>query len=137
MNMSKQTIITALLALVVMRGWAQTSNPYLSFIQQQTVKPFDYITQKIKEYNVVSLGEDHWIKDHMQFLADYLDHAANDTTFHIDALAWESGNSIDQKKADTLMMSKTFREDLALLILRDAPDTYGWPYKEADRKSVV
>lgn len=129
--MNKQTFITALLALVTMAGQGQTTNPYLSFIQQQTVKPFDYITQKIKEYNVVSLGEDHWIKDHMQFLADYLDHAANDTTFHIDALAWESGNSIDQKKADTLMMSRTFREDLALQILRDAPDTYGWPYKEA------
>jgi hypothetical protein len=39
----------------------------------------------------------------MLFLADYLDYVANDTTFHIDALAWESGNSIDQKKADTLM----------------------------------
>ena len=52
----------------------------------------------------------------MLFLADYLDYVANDTTFHIDALAWESGNSIDQKKADTLMMSKTFREDLALQI---------------------
>lgn len=120
-----------MLALAALAGQGQTTNPYLLFIRQQTVKPFDYITQKIKEYNVVSLGEDHWIKDHMQFLADYLDHAANDTTFHIDALAWESGNSIDQKKADTLMMSKTFREDLALLILRDAPDTYGWPYKEA------
>ncbi len=104
---------------------------YLSFIQGQTISPFDYLSQKIKQYNVVSLGEDHWIKDHMLFLADYLDYVANDTTFHIDALAWESGNSIDQKKADTLMMSKTFREDLALLILRDAPDTYGWPYKEA------
>ena len=129
--MNKKSFITALLALAALAGQGQTTNPYLSFIRQQTVKPFDYITQKIKEYNVVSLGEDHWIKDHMQFLADYLDHAANDTTFHIDALAWESGNSIDQKKADTLMMSKTFREDLALLILRDAPDTYGWPYKEA------
>ena len=104
---------------------------YLSFIQGQTTSPFDYLTQKIKQYNVVSLGEDHWIKDHMLFLADYLDHVANDTTFHIDALAWESGNSIDQKKADTLMMSKTFREDLAFQILRDASDTYGWPYKEA------
>jgi len=129
--MNKKTIITMMLALAALAGQGQTTNPYLLFIRQQTVKPFDYITQKIKEYNVVSLGEDHWIKDHMQFLADYLDHAANDTTFHIDALAWESGNSIDQKKADTLMMSKTFREDLALLILRDAPDTYGWPYKEA------
>ena len=36
---------------------------YLSFIQGQTTSPFDYLSQKIKQYNVVSLGEDHWIKD--------------------------------------------------------------------------
>ena len=57
--MNKQTIITALLALAALAGQGQTTNPYLSFIRQQTVKPFDYISQKIKEYNVVSLGEDH------------------------------------------------------------------------------
>ena len=123
----------SVVSLTIAQTNARTRNQeeYLSFIQSQTTSHFDYLTQKIKQYNVVSLGEDHWVKDHMQFLVDYLDHVANDTTFHIDALAWESGNSIDQKKADTLMMSKTFREDLALQILRDAPDTYGWPYKEA------
>ena len=47
--MNKKTIITALLALVTMAGQGQTTNPYLSFIQQQTVKPFDYITQKIMD----------------------------------------------------------------------------------------
>ena len=123
--------VLVLVATVSFGMTAQENNPYLSFLQLQSTSPFDYLTQKIKQYNVVSLGEDHWVKDHMQFLADYLDHVANDTTFHIDALAWESGNSIDQKKADTLMMSKTFREDLALQILRNASDTYGWPYKEA------
>ena len=126
-------IILSAVTLVVGQTDERTrkQKDYFSFIKSQTTSPFDYLTQKIKNYNVVSLGEDHWVKDHMQFLADYLDHVANDTTFHIDALAWESGNSIDQKKADTLMKSKTFREDLALQILRDAPETYGWPYKEA------
>ena len=104
---------------------------YINFIQSQHTTPFDYLTQKVKQYNVVSLGEDHWVKDHMDFLSEYLRHIANDTTFHLDALAWESGNAIDQGIADTLMRSATFREDLALQILRDAPDTYGWPYQEA------
>ena len=137
MNHDKRLLLLLAMLAVVTFVIAQTDKrtrkqkDYLSFIQSQTTSPFDYLTQKIKQYNAVLLGEDHWVKDHMQFLADYLDHAANDTTLHIDALAWESGNSIDQKKADTLMMSKTFREDLALQILRDAPDTYGWPYKEA------
>ena len=129
--MIRKLSFLALTAIMSLGMNAQEINPYVSFVQGQTTSPFDYLTLKIKQYNVVSLGEDHWVKDHMQFLADYLEHVASDTTFHIDALAWESGNSIDQKKADTLMMSKTFREDLALQILRNAPDTYGWPYKEA------
>lgn len=104
---------------------------YIIFLQSQQTAPFDYLTQKVKLYNVVSLGEDHWVKDHMDFLGEYLHHIANDTTFHLDALAWESGNAADQGIADTLMRSATFREDLALQILRDAPDTYGWPYVEA------
>lgn len=104
---------------------------YISFLQSQQTAPFDYLTQKVKLYNVVSLGEDHWVKDHMDFLSEYLHHIANDTTFHLDALAWESGNAADQAIADTLMRSATFREDLAFQILRDAPDTYGWPYQEA------
>ena len=137
MNHDKRLLLLLAMLAVVTFVIAQTDErtrkqkDYLSFIQSQTTSPFDYLTQKIKQYNAVLLGEDHWVKDHMQFLADYLAPAANDTTLHIDALAWESGNSIDQKKADTLMMSKTFREDLALQILRNAPDTYGWPYKEA------
>ena len=88
--------ITAIMSLGIN---AQEINPYVSFVQGQTTSPFDHLTLKIKQYNVVSLGEDHWVKDHMQFLADYLEHVASDTTFHIDALAWESGNSIDQKKS--------------------------------------
>lgn len=123
--MIRKLSFLALTAIMSLGMNAQEINPYVLFVQGQTTSPFDYLTLKIKQYNVVSLGEDHWVKDHMQFLADYLEHVASDTTFHIDALAWESGNSIDQKKADTLMMSKTFREDLALQILRNAPDTYG------------
>jgi uncharacterized iron-regulated protein len=129
----KKLLFAATLCLMTLVAQAQTTNqnPYYSFIQQQITSPFDYVTQKIRQYNVVSLGEDHWIKDHMEFLTSYLDYIAADTTFHIDVLAWESGNSIDQQTADSLMMAQTFREDLALKVLRDAPETYGWPYKEA------
>ena len=80
---------------------------YTNFVKVQQTAPFDYLTQKVKQYNVVSLGEDHWVRDHMLFLSDYLRHIAADTTFHLDALAWESGNSIDQGIADSLMRSAT------------------------------
>lgn len=128
-------ILIIALAVTAQRLYAETNlgklTEYANFINSQQIAPFDYLTQKVKQYNVVLLGEDHWIRDHMDFLSDYLHHIAADTTFHLDALAWESGNSIDQGIADTLMRSETFREDLALQILRDAPDTYGWPYVEA------
>lgn len=96
--MIRKLSFLALTAIMSVGMNAQEINPYVSFVQGQTTSPFDYLTLKIKQYNVVSLGEDHWVKDHMQFLADYHEHVASDTTFHIDALAWESGNSIDQKK---------------------------------------
>ncbi|SFG51370.1 hypothetical protein SAMN05216383_11815 [Prevotella sp. KH2C16] len=104
---------------------------YTSFLQGQTTTPYDYIKGKFRDYDVVALGEDHWVSDHMKFLSSFLQEAESDTTFHIDALAWESGNIIDQGKADTLMAAPSFREELALQILRDAADTYGWPYREA------
>lgn len=130
-------IILVLVFSLVVANYLYATTPkskhteYVSFLQSQSTSPCDYLTQKVKQYNVVSLGEDHWVRDHMDFLCDYLNVIAQDTTFHLDALAWESGNSIDQALADTLMMSHVFREDLALQILRDAPDTYGWPYVEA------
>lgn len=98
-KMIRKLSFLAITAIMSLGMNAQEINPYVSFVQGQTTSPFDYLTLKIKQYNVVSLGEDHWVKDHMQFLADYLEHVASDTTFHIDALAWESGNSIDQKKS--------------------------------------
>ena len=117
-------LLIIVLAVTAQLTFAATSldklTEYTHFIQSQQTTPFDYLTQKVKQYNVVSLGEDHWVKDHMDFLSEYLRHIARDTTFHLDALAWESGNAIDQNIADTLMRSATFREDLALQILRDA-----------------
>lgn len=134
MAMLRQILIIALV-LTFQPLFAQSNHDklteYTNFVKVQQTAPFDYLTQKVKQYNVVTLGEDHWVRDHMEFLSDYLRHIAADTTFHLDALAWESGNSIDQGIADSLMRSATFREDLALQILRDAPDTYGWPYTEA------
>ena len=125
-------ILLALTALQLFAGSnVDKLTEYIDFIHSQQTAPADYVTQKVKQYNVVSLGEDHWVRDHMVFLSDYLTQIASDTTFHLDALAWESGNSADQNIADTLMRAKTFREDLALQILRNAPETYGWPYVEA------
>ena len=128
-------ILVILLALTAQQLFAEANidkrAEYINFIHSQQTAPADYVTQKVKQYNVVMLGEDHWVRDHMEFLSYYLHLIASDTTFHLDALAWESGNSTDQKIADTLMRAKTFREDLALQILRNAPETYGWPYVEA------
>lgn len=104
---------------------------YYDFVRGVKTDPYEYIVGKLKQYNVVSLGEDHWIDAHLEFLGTFLDRMSSDSTVHIDALAWESGNQVDQKLADTLMRAKTFREDLAVRILQNSADTYGFPYKEA------
>lgn len=113
----KKLLFAATLCITTLVAQAQTSNsnPYYSFIQQQTTRPFDYVTQKIMEYNVVSLGEDHWIKDHMEFLTSYLDYIADDTTFHVDALAWESGpiNEFSIPHLEPKMFDDTFVERIS------------------------
>jgi uncharacterized iron-regulated protein len=61
-------LLTVTFAVAQTDGRTKKQKDYLSFIQGQTISPFDYLSQKIKQYNVVSLGEDHWIKDHMRLM---------------------------------------------------------------------
>ena len=83
--MIRKLSFLALTAIMSLGMNAQEINPYVSFVQGQTTSPFDYLTLKIKQYNVVSLGKDHWVKDHMQFLAGvtgdwFLSHATSSSS---------------------------------------------------------
>lgn len=89
----------------------------------------EYLAEKLRTHYIVGLGEDHWIKDHPEFLCEALRTLARDTTLRIDVLAVEFGNQTDQALADSLVASPVYRHDLAVRILRNAPDDVGNPYQ--------
>ena len=76
------------------------------------------------------IGEDHWIKDHPDFMSKLLTEISRDTSVHLDYFAIEHGSFADQDIADEFINSPVYREDLVIQILRRAPDIYGWPYQE-------
>lgn len=99
-------------------------------IDTRATDAMTYLAGKIRTHYIVGLGEDHWIKDHPQFLCRALHELARDTTLNVDVLAVEFGNSRDQQLADEFVASSVYRHDLVIRILRNAPDVYGNPYKE-------
>ncbi|MDR1056762.1 MAG: hypothetical protein LBL90_13330 [Prevotellaceae bacterium] len=107
-------------------------NAFISYISEYGHDPVNYVVDKFRDHYVVALGEDHWVKDPYIFLCDLLNAIEErEDSIAINVLAWESGNSIDQKLADEFTNSPVYREDLAIKILQHTADTYGWPYQEA------
>jgi len=132
-NNMKQLRFCVCLALIVLANipfiHAQ-GKPYTLYIKAHGEEPMSYIADKIRTYSVVCLGEDHWIKDHPQFLCDVIRAMTQDSTANIDVLAVEFGNESDQRLADTVAYAPTYREDLVFKILQHTPDIYGNPYRE-------
>ena len=72
------------------------SDAYLAHIEKNGQKPMQYVADKIRKYSVVTIGEDHWIKDHPLFLCDVIGTMSTDTTANIEILALEFGHSRDR-----------------------------------------
>lgn len=102
---------------------------FAAAIDARSTDAMEYLADKIRTNYIVGLGEDHWIKDHPRFLCEALHTLAQDSTTWIDALAVEFGNQADQALADEFVASPTYRHDLVVRILQNAPDLYGNPYK--------
>lgn len=113
------------------KGAINDNKAFLSYIQQNNKTPVEYVKDKLKNYSALLIGEDHWSKDQMIFMVDLIAELKSDPKVQFDVLAFESGNSSDQKLADEFINSPVYREDLLIKILQNAADTYGWPYLEA------
>ena len=100
----------------------------LQYIKKGT-DPYAYIADKLRNYKVVAIGEDHWIADHSEFLCDVLRNVGYNYDDRIQFLALEFGNEYDQMIADSLALGKKWHEDFASKILLRAPDMFGNPYQ--------
>ena len=103
---------------------------YYAYVKSHGIAPLTYLADKLRTHAVVAVGEDHWIKEHPDFLCSFLRKIANDTLTNVDILALEFGNESDQKIVNDFLKADTYREDLVLKILQHAPDNYGNPYLE-------
>lgn len=113
-------------------GHAKTKNDRANLALQYIKKgssPYDYIADKLRNYKVVAIGEDHWIADHSEFLCDVLRNVGYTPDTRISNLALEFGNERDQMLADSLAFGKTWNEEYVNKILLGAPDVFGNPYK--------
>lgn len=103
---------------------------YVQYLKEKGQPPTDYVIEKLKKYNIVMIGEDHWLKNHPQFMSDLIKAIHEDGSVELNYLAIEFGNAKDQPLADEFIASPTYREDLAIQILQNGPDFCGWPYQE-------
>ena len=106
----------------------ERTNIASQYIKKGT-SPYEYIADKLRNYKVVAIGEDHWIADHSEFLCDVLRNVGFTADTHISNLAIEFGSERDQIMADTLAFGKIWNEEYAYKILLGAPDVFGNPYK--------
>lgn len=111
-------------------GFAQSYNEYVDYLKDNAVDAKEYVLDKLKNYRIVSIGEDHWISDHAPFFCVVLKEASKNKDTRPDIVALEFGNELDQATADDVVMSKTFKPDSVIKILQHAPDLLGNPYKE-------
>lgn len=104
---------------------------FVRYLKNHGKAPTDYVIDKLRQHDIVMIGEDHWIKCHPQFISQTIKAVhANGNQVGLDWLAFEFGNYIDQPLADEFIESSRYRENLVVKILRNSANTWGWPYRE-------
>lgn len=100
-------------------------NSEYNYIQEKGMGPSQYLISKFQRYDLVLLGEDHAIKDHLDFVKDLIPGLYENGVTN---LCMEFGAFEMQNKLDSLMNAEEYNEQLA----RDMMFYYnvGWAYKE-------
>lgn len=109
--MMKKHILTLLIFFVVTHVVAQ-NNPVvesISYLRQNSVAPDQYVIQKFSRYDIVILGEDHAIKNNLDFVKTLLPklYRAGVTN-----LGMEFGSEEMQPKVDSLMNAPAYNDQL-------------------------
>lgn len=126
----KRTLLLFCLLCTALAAAKEPAKAYGACIARHGREPMAYIADKVRSHTVVAIGEDHWVKDHPAFFCEVIRTLARDSTARPRVIALEFGNRLDQRLADTVASAEVYREDLVKRILRQAPDTYGNPYRE-------
>ena len=102
-----------LFALVLFSSFLKSQTLYNSeynYIQEKGMDPSQYLVSKFQRYDLVLLGEDHAIKDHLDFVKDLIPGLYENGVTN---LCMEFGAFEMQNKLDSLMNAEEYNEQLA------------------------
>ncbi len=95
------------------------------FIKEKGMDPSEYLVSKFKRYDLVLLGENHAIKEHLDYVKNLIPQLYENGVTN---LCMEFGSFEMQNKLDSMVNAPEYNEQLA----RDMMFFYnvGWSYKE-------
>ena len=102
--------------LVTGNSNAQTPSDYATYLKSNAIDATEYVLDKLKNYRVVAIGEDHWIADHTPFFCHVLKEAAKNKETRPNIVALEFGSELDQETAQNVAFSASFEPDSVIKI---------------------
>jgi hypothetical protein len=96
-----------------------------TYLKLNNTNPTDYVLSKFKTYDLVILGEDHAIKQNLDFVASLIPELYRKGVYN---LGMEFGASEMQHKMDSLTTAPEFNADVAKAMMYYY--NVGWAYKE-------
>jgi uncharacterized iron-regulated protein len=94
---------------------------------EQLLEPAEYVIDKLKDYDLVMIGEHHYTKEQPAFIEKLIKQCYGKNA--IDFLFLEFGQFEDQWKIDTFLQAKKYNPQLIIEVLRNSA-TMGWGYQE-------
>ena len=108
-------------------GYTQTSNygSEKKYLLEHGKAPIEYLINKFNQYDILLLGEDHTVKNNLDFVAQIIPKLYEAEVYNI---GMEFGAYEKQNKLDALIMGDNYDAQTA----RDLMFFYnvGWPYQE-------
>jgi len=90
-------------------------------------EPIQYALGKLKDYDLVMIGERHWTHEEPVFIQNLIKRCIEENA--IDAVFLEFGRFEDQSKIDEFLNSPDYQPDLVISALRNGT-ILGWGYQE-------
>ncbi len=100
-------------------------HPIISYLETNRVAPTTYVINKFNDHDVIFIGENHWIKQQVEFVKDLIPVLYENGIYN---LGTEFLNYEDTETANQLITAETFDDKLAEEIAFNSD--WGWGYKE-------
>lgn len=118
---SKMLLFTLLLSATL----AFSQNPAVTYLMNHYEQPDDYLIAKFKEYPYVLLGEEHAIKENLDFVKGIIPKLYDAGVYN---LCMEFGAYEKQQQLDSLLTAETYNDRLAKNMMYYY--NVGWAYQE-------